>query len=48
MEQYSTLDKLVDAFREKGTDLLSEINLGKKKLGKKLSSDIYSYIFSIE
>jgi crossover junction endonuclease MUS81 len=48
MEQYSTLDKLVDAYREKGSDVLAEINLGKKKLGKKLSSDIYSYIFNVE
>jgi ERCC4-type nuclease len=47
IEQYSTLDKLIDAFREKGGNLLSEISLGKRKLGPKLSSDIYNYLFSL-
>jgi 5'-3' exonuclease len=44
---YSTLDKLIDAFREKGSNLLADINLGKKRLGPKLSTSIYEYLFSI-
>ena len=46
VECYSTLDLLIQGFKEKGEMMLSEINLGKKKLGKKLSSDIYSYLMS--
>jgi ERCC4-type nuclease len=46
VECYSTLDVLIQGFKEKGEMMLSEINLGKKKLGKKLSSDIYSYLMT--
>ncbi len=47
VEQYSSLDKLIDAFRVGGANLLAEISLGKKRLGPKLSNDIYNYLFSI-
>lgn len=46
VECYSTLDLLIQGFKEKGENMLADINLGKKKLGKKLSSDIYSYLMS--
>jgi ERCC4-type nuclease len=46
VESYSSLDLLIQGFKEKGEMMLSEINLGKKKLGKKLSSDIYSYLMT--
>jgi ERCC4-type nuclease len=45
-ELYSTLDKLIGAYKVSGKELLAEINLGKKKLGKKLSSDIYDYLMT--
>ena len=46
-ETYSSLDKLIDAFRASGANLLAEIILGKKRLGPKLSTAIYEYLFSI-
>lgn len=46
VEQYSTLDLLLQGFKEKGENMLADINLGKKKLGKKLSSDIYGYLMT--
>ena len=46
-ETYSSLDKLIDAFRASGANLLAEISLGKKRLGPKLSTTIYEYLFSI-
>lgn len=46
-ETYSSLDKLIDAFRTGGSNILADIGLGKKRLGPKLSNSIYEYLFSI-
>lgn len=44
-EKYSSLDKLIEDYKREGTGLLSEIQVTeKKKLGKKLSSDIFEYL----
>lgn len=48
--RYSTIIELVNAYIQLGENLtakqnlLADIDLGKKKLGKKLSADIYGYI----
>jgi ERCC4-type nuclease len=46
VEQYRTLDKLIQGFKEKGKEMLADIPIGKKKLGKKLSSDIYEFLLT--
>jgi ERCC4-type nuclease len=46
-ETYKSLEDLIDAFREKGEGHLADIQVTeKKKIGKKLSSDIYEYLFN--
>jgi ERCC4-type nuclease len=51
-EHYKNLDELLVAFKAGNSELLSGIELGKgekkRKLGKKLSSDIYTYLFGLE
>ena len=44
LEKYPTLPQLIHAFEESGGELLADMVLGKKKLGKKLSEDIYGYL----
>lgn len=41
---YPTLDALLQAFKATGPDLLADMTLNKRRLGKKLSSDIYSFL----
>ncbi len=51
-EQYKDLYSLLQAYKEKGVDLLGDLEIGKgekkRRLGKKLSSDIYKYLFGVE
>jgi ERCC4-type nuclease len=50
-EHYKTLDELLEGFKKGDKDLLADIELGKgekkRKLGKKLSSDIHQYLFGL-
>jgi crossover junction endonuclease MUS81 len=46
VDKYANLDNILTVFKEDGKEALADIDLGKKKLGKKLSSDIYEYIFN--
>jgi ERCC4-type nuclease len=41
---YPTLDALLQAFKTTGPDLLADIALNKRRLGSKLSNDIYSFL----
>ena len=41
---YPTLDALLQAFKAGGPNLLADILLNKRRLGNKLSSDIYAYL----
>ncbi len=43
--EYVCMKTLVDAFAEHGQDLLSTIQLGKRKLGSVLSRRIYRFLF---
>ncbi len=47
-EHYNNLDTLITNYKSTGKELLANIEVGKgekkRKLGKKLSSDIYSYL----
>lgn len=51
-EEYKNLDELIGAYKIKGKELLASIEVGKddkkRKLGKKLSSDIYNYLFNLQ
>tara|TARA_B100001564_G_scaffold360028_1_gene384934 strand:- start:7606 stop:8289 length:684 start_codon:yes stop_codon:yes gene_type:complete len=44
IEQYGNISNLIDEFKKNDDLLLSEINLGKRKLGKSLSKKIYEYL----
>jgi ERCC4-type nuclease len=41
---YPTLDALLQAFKTAGPNLLADILLNKRRLGPKLSADIYSFL----
>ncbi len=51
-ENYKNLDELITGFKGVGKEVLADIDVGKdgkkRKLGKKLSSDIYHYLFGLE
>lgn len=50
--EYINLDKLLIAYKEEGKYVLAELELGKdgkkRKLGRKLSTDIYNFLFGLE
>jgi crossover junction endonuclease MUS81 len=46
VEKYENIDNILTVFKEDGKEALAEIQLGKRKLGKKLSSDIFEYLFN--
>lgn len=41
---YPSLDALLQAFKTTGPDLLADIALNKRRLGSKLSTDIYNFL----
>lgn len=47
-EQYSCMNDLIKAFHEKGNELLSDIQLDKRKIGKVLSVKIYNCLIKNE
>ena len=44
IENYLTMDKLIEEYKTNGIMLLKDLSLGKKKLGKVLSEKIYNYL----
>lgn len=44
LEKYNTIANLIEQFKLNDANMLEEINLGKRKLGKVLSNKIYNYI----
>ena len=44
IENYLTMDKLIEEYKINGIMLLKDLSLGKKKLGKVLSEKIYNYL----
>lgn len=44
IENYLTMDKLIEEYKINGSMLLKDLSLGKKKLGKVLSEKIYNYL----
>tara|TARA_B100000575_G_C23087320_1_gene626669 strand:+ start:308 stop:1003 length:696 start_codon:yes stop_codon:yes gene_type:complete len=44
LEKYNTIDKLIEEYKKNGEDMLGELNIGKKKLGKVLSKKIYDIL----
>ena len=37
LENYNTIDKLIEGYKVHGEDMLAELSMGKRKLGKILS-----------
>jgi len=44
IEKYGNISNLIEEFKKNDDLMLSEINLGKRKLGKSLSKKIYEYL----
>ena len=44
MEKYGTLSNLIEEYKKTDNLLLSDISLGKRKIGKVLSAKIYDYL----
>ena len=44
LENYNTIDKLIEGYKVHGEDMLAELSMGKRKLGKILSKKIYDIL----
>tara|TARA_Y100000768_G_scaffold354040_1_gene306772 strand:- start:3582 stop:4274 length:693 start_codon:yes stop_codon:yes gene_type:complete len=44
LEKYNTIDKLIEEYKKEGEDMLAELSMGKRKLGKILSKKIYDIL----
>ena len=44
LEMYNTIDKLIEEYKKNGEDMLGELSMGKRKLGKVLSKKIYDIL----
>ena len=44
MEKYETLSNLIEEYKKNDNLLLADISLGKRKIGKVLSTKIYDYL----
>ena len=44
MEKYETLSNLIEEYKKNDNLLLADISLGKRKIGKVLSTKIYNYL----
>jgi len=44
LEKYNTIDKLIEEYKKNGEDMLGELSMGKRKLGKVLSKKIYDIL----
>jgi ERCC4-type nuclease len=44
LEKYNTIDKLIEEYKKNGENILAELSMGKRKLGKVLSKKIYDIL----
>ena len=44
LEKYNTIDKLIEEYKKEGENMLGELSMGKRKLGKILSKKIYDIL----
>ena len=44
LEKYNTIDKLIEEYKKNGENMLAELSISKRKLGKVLSKKIYDIL----